>query len=67
MPEVYIYTLEGRTIDEKKALVRDITDAMVKHFKAKPDKVIIQIVEAQKHNKASGGVLLSELLAPAKS
>lgn len=66
MPEVYIYTIEGRSLDEKSGLVRDITDAMVKHFKAKPDRVTVQIVESPRHNKASGGVLLSELLPPAK-
>jgi 4-oxalocrotonate tautomerase len=66
MPEVYVYTVEGRSIDEKRALVRDITDAVVKNFKAKQDRVIVQIVESPRHNKASGGVLLSELLPPSK-
>lgn len=66
MPEVYVYAIEGRSLDEKKALVRDITDAVVKHFKAKPDRVTVQIMESPRHNKASGGILLSELLPPAK-
>ena len=66
MPEVYIYTVEGRTVDEKRALCRDITDAVVKNFKAKPDRVIVQIVESPRHNKASGGILLSELMAAPK-
>jgi 4-oxalocrotonate tautomerase len=62
MPEIHIHTVEGRTIDEKKALVRDITDAVVKHFKMKPERVLIEFIECPRHNKASGGVLLSELL-----
>jgi 4-oxalocrotonate tautomerase len=66
MPEVYVYTVEGRSVDEKRGLVRDITDAVVKNFKAKQDRVIVQIVESPRHNKASGGVLLSELLPPSK-
>lgn len=66
MPEVYVYTLEGRTVEEKRGLVRDITEALVKNFKAKQDRVIVQIVEAPPHNKASGGVLLSELLPSPK-
>jgi hypothetical protein len=30
MPEVYVYAVEGRTIDQKRSLVKDITDAVVR-------------------------------------
>ena len=60
MPEVYVYALEGRSLDQKRALVKDITDAVVKNFKVGADAVMVQIVESSKENKAKGGVLFSE-------
>jgi 4-oxalocrotonate tautomerase len=60
MPEVYVYAVEGRSLDQKRALVKDITDAVVKNFKVGADAVMVQIVESSKENKAKGGVLFSE-------
>jgi len=60
MPEVYVHAVEGRTLDQKRALVKDITAAVVKHFDVTADAVLVQIVESAKENKAKGGVLFSE-------
>jgi 4-oxalocrotonate tautomerase len=60
MPEVYVHAVEGRSVDQKRALVKDITAAVVKHFDVAPDSVLVQIVESAKENKAKGGVLFSE-------
>jgi 4-oxalocrotonate tautomerase len=60
MPEIYVHAVEGRTLDQKRALVRDITAAVVKHFDVPPEAVLVQIVESSKDNKAKGGVLFSE-------
>jgi 4-oxalocrotonate tautomerase len=60
MPEVYVYALEGRTVDQKRNLVKDITDAVVRNFKVAPDAVMVQIVESSKDSKAKGGVLFSD-------
>ena len=60
MPEVYIYAVEGRTIDQKRALVKDITDAVVRNFKVEPATVMVQIMESPKSSKAKGGVLFSD-------
>ena len=60
MPEIYVYAVEGRTLDQKRSLVQDITAAMVKNFGVPADTVMVQIVESPKHNKAKGGVLFSE-------
>jgi 4-oxalocrotonate tautomerase len=60
MPEVYIHAMEGRTLEQKRALVRDITDAVVKNFNVAADRVLVQIVESSKENKAKGGVLFSD-------
>jgi len=60
MPEIIIYLAEGRTVDAKRAVVKDITDTVVKNFNVPPDAVAIQIVEASKENKAKGGALFSD-------
>jgi 4-oxalocrotonate tautomerase len=60
MPEIYVHAVEGRSLDQKRALVRDITAAVVKHFNVGADAVMVQIVESSKENKAKGGVLFSE-------
>ena len=60
MPEVIVYAMEGRTLDQKRALVRDITDAVVKNFGAPIDAVTVQLVECPPSSKAKGGVLFSE-------
>jgi len=60
MPEVYVHAAEGRSPAQKKALMKDITDAVVKHFNASPEAVVVTIVESPKINKAKAGVPFSE-------
>lgn len=60
MPEVYVHALEGRTKEQKRALIRDITEAVVKHFNVPVDAVLVEIIENSRDNKAKGGVLFSE-------
>jgi 4-oxalocrotonate tautomerase len=60
MPEVYVHAVKGRTPEQKKALMKDITDAVVKHFKAPPDAVVVSIIETEPASKSKGGVLFSE-------
>ncbi len=60
MPEIYVHAVEGRTLDQKRALVRDITTAVAKNFNVAADRVMVQIVESPKENKAKGGVLFSD-------
>jgi 4-oxalocrotonate tautomerase len=60
MPEVYVYAVEGRTLDQKRGLLQDITAAVVKNFGVPAESVVVQVVEAPKTNKAKGGVLFSE-------
>ena len=60
MPEIYVHAVEGRTLDQKRALVRDIAAAVVKNFNVTADSVMVQIIESAKENKAKGGVLFSE-------
>jgi len=60
MPEVYVHAVEGRSIEQKRALVKDITEAVVHHFNVKPEAVMVEIVEARKDCKAKGGFLFSD-------
>jgi 4-oxalocrotonate tautomerase len=60
MPEIYVHAIEGRTIDQKRALVKEITDAVVKNFKVVPEAVMVQIIESPKDLKAKGGFLFSD-------
>jgi 4-oxalocrotonate tautomerase len=60
MPEIYVYAIEGRSKEQKKALIQDITAAVVRHFNSPAEAVMVQIVESSKDNKAKGGVLFSE-------
>jgi 4-oxalocrotonate tautomerase len=52
--------VEGRTKEQKRALIRDITDAVVKNFDVAADAVLVEIIESSRDNKAKGGVLFSE-------
>lgn len=60
MPEVYVHAVEGRSIEQKRALVHDITEAVVKHLNVSADAVMVEIVEVARHNKAKAGVLFSD-------
>jgi 4-oxalocrotonate tautomerase len=60
MPEIYVHAVKGRSHEQKRALVKDITDAVVKNFSVPADAVVVEIVESEPTLKAKGGVLFSE-------
>jgi 4-oxalocrotonate tautomerase len=60
MPEVYVYAVEGRTLDQKRALVKDVTDAVVRNFNVGAEAVMVQIMESPRTSKAKGGFLFSD-------
>ena len=60
MPEVYVHAVEGRTLDQKTRVGKSHHPAVVKHFNATPDAVMVQSVSSPRENKAKGGVLFSE-------
>lgn len=60
MPEVYVHAVKGKTLDQKRALAKDITDAVVRNFAVPIDAVLVEFVEADPSSKAKGGVLFSE-------
>ena len=60
MPLVTVKAVEGRTIVQKRGLVKDITEAVVKNFKVEPESVTIDIVELSRDNLAKAGKLFAD-------
>jgi 4-oxalocrotonate tautomerase len=61
MPEVIVHLVESRTLEQKRGLVKDITQAVVKNAGKTAEQVTISLVETLKTAKAKGGVLFSEM------
>jgi len=61
LPEILVHIVEGRSAESKKALMRDITEAVVKNFNVAPERVVVQIVESPKDSKMRGGVAFDEM------
>jgi 4-oxalocrotonate tautomerase len=57
MPVVTVQLWEGRTLEQKRKLVRAITDAMIEHADAKPDGLHVILQEIPRENWARAGVL----------
>lgn len=57
MPFVIVEFWKGRSVDQKRNLVRAITDAMITHGGCKPDHLHVVIHDIEKDNWARAGVL----------
>ena len=57
MPLITVKILEGRTVEQKRGLVRDITKAVVDNLKSDPGSVWIDIVDMSKENFSKAGQL----------
>jgi 4-oxalocrotonate tautomerase len=60
MPYVTIVLREGRSVDQKRELVKAVTDAIVRTVNAKPEAVHIVVHDEPAHNLANGGQLISD-------
>jgi 4-oxalocrotonate tautomerase len=67
MPEIVIYLAEGRTPEVKRALMKDVSDAVVRNAGVPEESVTVSIMETPKANKMKGGLLFTERTAPKKS
>jgi len=61
LPEILVHIVEGRSAESKKALMRDITEAVVRNFSVPAERVVVQIVESPKDSKMRGGVAFDEM------
>lgn len=57
MPEVIIEMAEGRSLDQKRRLAREITRVVAETCEVAPDAITVIIHENPKTDKAKGGVL----------
>jgi 4-oxalocrotonate tautomerase len=63
MPEVHVFMAEGRTDEQKKNMMADITKALVDHLDCPADVVTVQIIEAKWSDKMKGGRTFEERYA----
>ena len=61
MPHVIVRMLEGRTQDQKRALVEKVTAAVSETAGAPAEKVTVYIEEMPKNHYAEAGKLKSDL------
>jgi 4-oxalocrotonate tautomerase len=66
MPEVIVNMAAGRTDDQKKGMMLDITQALVKNLGVDAEVVTVQINEAPLTHKMKGGKTFLERKAAAK-
>jgi len=57
MPIMHVFMFEGRTLEQKRKLVANLTEAVVKSLDLKPEVVRITLFETKKENMAVGGQL----------
>jgi 4-oxalocrotonate tautomerase len=60
MPTLRVELMEGRTVEQKKALVTALTKAVVETLGTKPEAVDILLYDIKRHDWATGGQLWSE-------
>ena len=60
MPEITIELLEGRTLEQKRGLVKDMTEAVVRNCGVRPEDVTIILHENLRSDKAKAGKLFSD-------
>ena len=60
MPLIQVTMLQGRTVEQKRKLAQQITEAMVEEANARKEAVVVTIVEVTGEDYASGGVLMAD-------
>ena len=54
MPQVTVKFIQGKTIDQKRLLVKDVTEAVAKNLEVPPDAITIELFESSRENLARG-------------
>jgi len=60
MPIVHINMFKGRTLEQRREMVREVTDSIVKTLKCDEEAVRIIVNELEKEDLSVGGVLRSD-------
>jgi 4-oxalocrotonate tautomerase len=66
MPTLRVELFEGRTVEQKRALARELTEACVRVLGGSPDGVDILFYDMKRQDWSTGGVLWSDKGAPPK-
>lgn len=64
MPTIRVELFAGRTLEQKRALARALTDATVATLGGRPDAIDVIFTDVEKSDWATGGELWSDKLAP---
>ena len=60
MPYVIVELFEGRTVEQKRACAKALTDAIVEHLNTSPEATHILFHELKRENSAHAGKLASD-------
>ncbi|WP_236791783.1 tautomerase family protein [Amycolatopsis sp. GM8] len=60
MPRIIVQAIEGRSVEQKRHLVRAITDGVVEAFSVAPETVTVVIEEIRRENMGKAGVLAAD-------
>ncbi len=60
MPTLRVELMEGRTVEQKRALAEALTQAVVQTLGARPESVDILMYDIKRHDWATGGELWSD-------
>jgi 4-oxalocrotonate tautomerase len=60
MPSVSIVLREGRSVEQKREMVRAVREAIVRTAGAKPESVHVIVYDLQARNLAREGILMAD-------
>ncbi len=60
MPLIRVEMFEGRSVEQKRALAKELTEATIRALGVPADSVDIMLFDVPRHDWASAGVLWSE-------
>jgi 4-oxalocrotonate tautomerase len=60
MPEVYVHAAKDRTVEQKRAIVKEITDVIARNYQVAPEAVLVRLYTDDPESKAKGGVLFAD-------
>ena len=57
MPIVTIRQLEGRTVEQKRKVAKEVTDVIAKIYQVEPDRITVNFFDMPNYNIAKAGKL----------
>ena len=64
MPHVTVQLLEGRTIEQKRATAKAITDALIEHCDALRESIVVVFSDVPRDSWSRAGTLVADRPAP---